>query len=169
MRSFLDRLYLFCGGLAACCMVGLLTMVLLGIVDRTLFRIPFKGTDSYAGYLMAGAGFLALAYTFGRNEHIRVTLVLNALKGKKRFALEMWALSAGVLLTGLFAFYAVRFAWQSHTMHDISTGMDATPLWLPQIPMAVGCVVLFIAFVDQWLQTLRRGEAQADAAQTRNE
>jgi TRAP-type C4-dicarboxylate transport system permease small subunit len=143
-------------------------MVLLGIVDR-YFSLPFKGTDAYSGYLMAGAGFLALAYTFGRNEHIRVTLLLNALHGRKRFALEMWALSMGVVLTGLFAFYAVKFMWQSYTLHDVSTGMDATPLWIPQIPMAIGCVVLLIAFVDQWLQTAHRGEAAPDAAQTRNE
>jgi TRAP-type C4-dicarboxylate transport system permease small subunit len=168
MRAFLDRLYLICGALAACCMVGLLAMVLLGIIDRTI-PIPFKGTDAYAGYLMAGTGFLALAYTFGRNEHIRVTLLLNALKGKSRFLLEMWSLTIGVVLTGLFAFYAVRFAWQSHTLHDISTGMDATPLWIPQIPMAIGCIVLLVALVDQWWQTWQRGEATADAEQARSE
>lgn len=168
MRAFLDRLYTLCGALAAICLVGLLVMILLGVIDRTI-PMPFEGTDAYAGYLMAGAGFLALAYTFGRNEHIRVTLLVNALTGKKRFYLEMWALSVGVVLTGLFAFYAVRFTWQSHTLHDVSTGLDATPLWIPQIPMAVGCVVFFIAFIDRWWQTFRRGEAATEAAQGRNE
>ena len=32
--------------------------------------------------------------------------------------------------------YSARLAWQSHVFHDISTGVDATPLWIPQLPMA---------------------------------
>jgi hypothetical protein len=39
------------------------------------------GTDAYAGYFMAASGFLALAHTLKHGEHIRVTLVINALKG----------------------------------------------------------------------------------------
>jgi hypothetical protein len=36
----------------------------------------------------------------------------------------------------------VRLVWQSRTFNDISQGNDATPLWIPQIAMAVGAVVL---------------------------
>jgi TRAP-type C4-dicarboxylate transport system permease small subunit len=62
MRRFLDTLYDSAAWLAALFMVGLLAMVLLGIVSRLLhFHVP--GTDAYAGYLMAGSGFLALAHT----------------------------------------------------------------------------------------------------------
>jgi hypothetical protein len=58
-------------------------MVLLSIVGRQLhFHLP--GTDAYAGYLMAAAGFLALAHTLKRGEHIRVTLLLSALQGRAR-------------------------------------------------------------------------------------
>jgi hypothetical protein len=42
----------------------------------------------------------------------------------------------------------VRLAWQSYQFHDISTGNDATPLWIPQLSMAAGNVILAIAFVD---------------------
>jgi TRAP-type C4-dicarboxylate transport system permease small subunit len=62
----------------------------------------------------------------------------------------MWALSAAVLLSGLFAWYAVRLSWNSHAFNDISTGNDATPLWIPQLAMAVGAVILLIAFLDEW-------------------
>ena len=49
----------------------------------------------------------------------------------------------------MFAWYCCRLAWQSRTFHDISTSSDATPLWIPQIGMAVGAVVLFIAIFDE--------------------
>jgi TRAP-type C4-dicarboxylate transport system permease small subunit len=115
---------------------------------------------------MAAAGFLALAHTLKRNEHIRVTLLLARLQGRARRGLEIWALSAAVFLSGLFAFYSVRLAWISRAINDMSTGNDATPLWIPQIAMAVGTVILFIAFVDDWVLHWkgRRQEVQPEEA-----
>ena len=162
MRKLLDALYDGAAGLAALFMIGLLAMVLLSIASRLLhFHVP--GTDAYAGYLMAAAGFLALAHTLKKGEHIRVTLLLSALKGKPRRALEIWSLAAASLLALLSAFYACRLSWQSYTFHDISTGNDATPLWIPQLAMAAGSVILAVAFVDELVLELRGQRAQPDA------
>jgi TRAP-type C4-dicarboxylate transport system permease small subunit len=148
MRKLLDGLYNSAAALAALFMVGLLAMVLLSIISRQLhFHVP--GTDAYAGYLMAASGFLALAHTLKRGEHIRVTLLLNALKGKAKKAMEIWALAVAALLALLFAVYSCKLAWQSRAFNDISTGSDATPLWIPQLAMALGAIILLIAFIDE--------------------
>ncbi|MEO8835633.1 MAG: TRAP transporter small permease [Caldimonas sp.] len=150
----LDRLYDLTAGLGAAAMVLLLVAVLLSIVSREIgFDVP--GIDAYAGYLMAAAGFLALAHTLKKGEHIRVTLLLSSLKGGARRGLEIWSLFAATLLAVLFAFYSCKLAWQSHSFHDISTANDATPLWLPQIAMALGTVVMAIAFVDELVLEIR--------------
>lgn len=147
MRRTLDRLYDGAAYIAALFMIGTLVMVLIGIAERYLdFHLP--GTDSYAGYCMAAAGFLALAHTLKRGEHIRVTLLLER-AGRARRGLELGALALGTLLAALFAYYSVRLAYQSWDFHDVSTGNDATPLWIPQIAMALGTIVLCIAFVDE--------------------
>ena len=154
MRKLLDALYDGAAGLAALFMVGLLGMVLLSIVSRQLdFHVP--GTDAYAGYLMAAAGFLALAHTLKKGEHIRVTLLLSHLQGGARRALELWSLAAASALATLSAIYSIRLAWQSHTFDDISTASDATPLWIPQLAMAAGTVILAIAFIDELVLELR--------------
>jgi TRAP-type C4-dicarboxylate transport system permease small subunit len=94
MRKLLDALYHSAAALAALFMVGLLVMVLLSILSRQFnFHVP--GTDAYAGYLMAASGFLALAHTLKHGEHIRVTLVIGALKGRWRKGAELWALGVG--------------------------------------------------------------------------
>ena len=161
MRRTLTFLYDASAWLAALAMIGVLLMVLLSIISRQVgFHVA--GTDAYAGYSMAAAGFLALAHTLKHNEHIRVTLLLGRLKGRARHALELWALSAAILLAGLFAFYSVRLAWQSHALNDISTGNDATRLWIPQLAMAAGTLVLLIAFVDEWVLELRGRRAAAE-------
>lgn len=166
MRKTLDALYGVAGWVAAVFMVGLLLMVLLTIVSRLLhFYVP--GTDAYAGYLMAGSGFLALAHTLKKGEHIRVSLLVNQLQGRSRFWLEVWALWLAIVLSGLLAYYSLRLAWQSHVFNDISTGNDATALWIPQIPMVLGALLMCVACIDELVLRWRgKGNAfvQAEAA-----
>ena len=169
MRRLLDFLYDSAAALAALFMVGLLGMVLLSIISRQFsFHVP--GTDAYAGYLMAAAGFLALAHTLKRGEHIRVTLLLNFLKGGLKKVFEIWALGVATLLAWLFAVYSCKLAWQSHAFNDISTGSDATPLWIPQIAMATGTVILAIAFLDELVLEIMNKRTPANAGEAlRNE
>jgi TRAP-type C4-dicarboxylate transport system permease small subunit len=107
------------------------------------------GTDSYAGYFMAGCGFLALAHTLKRGEHIRVSLIIEHLNAGPKRAVGLASLAVAALLSALFAYYSVRLAFQSWQFNDISTGNDATPLWIPQLAMAAGTLILFIAFADE--------------------
>ena len=57
MRRYLDALYDAAAYVAAFFMVGTLAMVSLGIVGR-MFNWFIAGTDAYAGYCMAAAGFV---------------------------------------------------------------------------------------------------------------
>ena len=153
MRRALDTLYNAAAYLAALFLIGTLIMVLLGIFGR-LLDFQVRGTDAYAGYFMAGSGFLALAHTLTRVELIRVTLILEHAGADVKRWLERWSLAVAMVLTVAFAWFSLRLAWQSHAFHDISTGNDATPLWIPQLSMAVGNVVLAIAFIDQFVGEL---------------
>src|SRR5437773_9586682 len=153
MRRLLYTLYSAAAYLAALFLIATLAMVLLGICGR-LFSFQIRGTDAYAGYFMSGSGFLALAHTLARGEHIRVNLILEHAGARVRRALERWSLAAASALSIGFAYFSVRLAWQSYALNDISTGNDATPLWLPQLAMAAGTVIFAIAFVDQFVREL---------------
>lgn len=147
MRAVLDFLYRTTGALAAIGMIGTLIFVATGIVSRPL-GIYLRGTDAYAGYTMAACGFLALAYTFKHGEHIRVSLLLDRLGLRMRRVAEWFSLLVGVAVTGTLAFYSARMAWFSYEFGDRSQGIDATPLWMPQMFMVLGTTVLFIALLD---------------------
>jgi TRAP-type C4-dicarboxylate transport system permease small subunit len=170
MRRALDALYDAAGYLAAFFLVMTLVWVGVGIAGRVLY-FYVRGTDAYAGYTMAACAFLALAHTLKHNEHIRVELVLQKAGPRLRRALQIWSYAAATLLAALFAFYSVRLAWQSFLFGDVSQSHDATPLWIPQIAMALGTVVLFIAFADEFLIELRgrRAPPKGDAAATHHE
>ena len=164
LRKFLDLSYDAAGYLAAFFMVGILVMVLASVLGR-MAGFNLRGSDAYAGYCMAAASFLALAHTLKRGEHIRVTLFLERFGARARRALDLWCHVAGTFFCAALAFYSSRLAWQSRAFNDISQGNDATPLWIPQIAMAAGSIVLLVAMVDDLVLLLRGRElatARAD-------
>lgn len=154
--------------LASVAMLGAFASVALGILAR-LMRWDIPGLDAYAGYAIAAALFLALPGTLVRGEHIRVTLVLERMPAAARAALEWWCLLAGLSLSLFTAWYAARMVWVSHLTHDVSPAADATPLWLPQLAMALGCMGLAMAFAQAVWRRWHGRELIAAAAAARTE
>ncbi len=152
MRRFLDTLYLTSGYGAAVALVAILGLVVAQMAARWS-GILFAGSANYAGYMMAAASFLALAYTFGRNEHIRVGMLLEH-AGRFRRALEIWCYTVASAISLFFAWYAVRAPLFSYRLGDVSQGQDGTPLWIPQTVMAVGAVILALAVIDALVRVL---------------
>ena len=153
MRRSLDCFYGGLMGLSAVAMAACFACVMLGIADRQ-FALGLRGLDAYAGYAIAAALFLALPGTLQKGEHIRVTLLLQRVAAAWRTALEWWCLIGGSMLSAMLAFYAVRLVWLSWLTHDVSPSSDATPLWLPQLAMALGCIGLAVGLLDSALSRL---------------
>ena len=82
----------------------------------------------------------------------RIIPSMSPRQARRRF---LGSLAAAALLALAFAWYSVRLAWQSHQFNDVSTGNDATPLWIPQLTMAAGTVIFAIAFIDELVLELR--------------
>lgn len=161
MRQLLDRVFNAVGYLAGIFMVGTLLAVLTSIAGRLVPALDLPGADAYAGYCMACSAFLALAPTLRRGEHIRVTLLLNLLPQTPRKTLDILCHVVAIGIAGALAWYSVRLVAQSREFFDISTGLDATPLWIPQLGMALGTSLLVLAFAGD-LILLLRGEALRD-------
>lgn len=146
MRIFIERLFQISGWLAGLFMALTLLSVLSSILGRLLPTLALPGADAYAGYCMAVAAFLSLGSTLRHGEHIRVTLVLNRLPERMRYRLDIFCHVMALAVALLLAWYAVRLVRQSFLFNDISPGLDATPLWIPQIGMALGSALLALAF-----------------------
>lgn len=154
MSRWLTLFYRLLTALAAVAMVTAFVDVMLGIVSRRLgFNI--RGLDAYAGYAIAAALFLALPGTLRNGDHIRVTLLLQQAPKRLRNALEYWCLVAGILVSLYLAWYACRLVWLSKLLNDVSQAADATPLWIPQISMALGCIGFALALMEALLARLK--------------
>ncbi len=158
IRYLLDRLYDAAGALAAPALVALLLIIIIlaQILTRWL-DIAFPGGTEYAGYCMAAASFLALAHTLRHGAHIRVELLAQRLPGRSRRALEILATAIAAGLGWYFAWFAARGVRVSRMIGDVSQGQDATPLWIPQLVMAAGALLLAVALTDHLVSLARGG------------
>ena len=158
MRVWLDRLYDLAGALAALFLIILLIIICLQMIARWSGMV-FLGSTAYAGYCMAAASFFALAHTLNHGGHIRVSLVLSQL-GRFRRVAEIWCFAIGSVLAVFLAFYAIKAVQVSIKLNDISQGQDATPIWIPQVPMALGATLFAVAMIDRLILILRGGSYQ---------
>ncbi|KPP87029.1 MAG: TRAP-type C4-dicarboxylate transport system, small permease component [Rhodobacteraceae bacterium HLUCCO07] len=155
LRRALDALYLAGGVIAAFFTIAILVIIVAQMIARWTGAV-FPGATDYAGYCMAAASFFAFAYALNHGAHIRVSLFLNVL-GRHRVKGELWCFGMGAAISSYFAWYGVRSMWESLKWNDISQGLDRTPIWIPQLSMAVGTVLLAIAFWDNFARLIMTG------------
>lgn len=154
MRSLLDPFYRLLGALGALFILATLIIEVGNIVGRRL-GYSMAGVDAYAGYTLAAGSFLALAAALRHGDHIRVTLIIQRFTGRPRWWIEVFCLAVATLLSAYFAWFAARLVWGSYVYHDVSQNVDATPLWIPQLSMAIGLGGLFLAFLEELIYALR--------------
>lgn len=161
MRAFLDGLYRVSGVVAAVFLALIAALVLVQIVGRALGMLV-PSTDDIAGFFLIATSFLALAHTLKAKGHIRVELLLQRLPAGLRRPVGLTALAVGALVTVYFAWFTIDLAWLSWRFGDMSQGVFAVPLWIPQCVMALGLIILAVAFVDEFARALRGGAPAVD-------
>jgi TRAP-type C4-dicarboxylate transport system permease small subunit len=178
MRSALDRLYAVSGALSAGFLVAICVIVLAQVgcnaIDAVIqlfggepIGLVIPSYAEFAGFFLAAASFLALAYTLRAGAHIRVLLVLQRLPASAQRAAELWCVAAASFVSAYFAWYTWKLVAESYAYNDMSPGIIPVALWIPQSAMALGLSVLAIALLDE-LVSLLRGRparyAQSEAA-----
>jgi TRAP-type C4-dicarboxylate transport system permease small subunit len=172
MRKALDCLYTASGVAAAFFLVAIFVIVLAQVGANSIDYVisMFAGrplglvVPSYAeiaGFFLAAASFLALPYAMRHGSHIRVTLVLMTLPEAARRVAAVLVCAVGAMTSAYFAYYAWQLVIESHEFGDLSPGLVAVPLWIPQMPIAIGASILAICLVDSAIRFIQDG---SDAA-----
>jgi TRAP-type C4-dicarboxylate transport system permease small subunit len=168
MRTFLDWLYRASGAVAAFFLVAICVVVLLqvgaNLIDALIkafggepIGLVIPSYAEFAGFFLAAASFLALAYTLRAGGHIRVELVLQRFGPRGRHTAEIWCVAASAAVSLYFTWYCAGLVLESIEFRDVSPGIVPVPLWIPQTAMALGLAVLAIALLDELVSLLRGG------------
>ncbi len=76
----------------------LMVIIAIDVFGRVLFNTPFKGTPELVSNSILAITFLEIPYVLHRGNHVRSTLLLSRLNPKVKFALELFAFVAGIVM-----------------------------------------------------------------------
>ena len=147
MRKLLNNIYLASGYLSGLSILMITLLIVAQVVGR-LFGFIVPSAEDFAVYSLAAATFFGLAYTFHEGGHIRVTLAIKVLPSKIRRLQEGFILILATLLAFYMAYYMVHLAWESYDFEEVSYGYIPIPLWMPQVPVALGSIMFALAIAD---------------------
>ena len=153
-RLVLDGLYLVAGWLAGLSIVAIGVLMLLLSVGRE-FAINIRGGDEISAWLCAAAAYLGLAHTFKTGDLVRVGLLVEKLQGERRRLAEAAVLAAAAFIAGYFAWYCLDLIWDSWRFRERSQGIISIPIWIPQLCLALGAAIFFVAVIDELVRVLR--------------
>lgn len=137
-------------------------LVAVEVIGRNLFAFSTMIADEYSGYLCGAAIMFGGAYALAQDVFIHVDIVYRFFRGKfKRIVDALCALTAlaycGVLLK--YCGSAVIYAYQNGTT---SNTIAFTPLYIPQMALAIGIIMLAAQIIVNFGNTLIRKEEGVD-------
>lgn len=84
-----------------------------------------------------------------------MTLVIQRLSIGSRKLQEAVILTLGLGLAAFIAYASGYMVYESYIYEEVSYGYIPVPLWIPQLPVAIGALALFFAVLDAWVGSLR--------------
>lgn len=122
-------------------------MIVYEVICRSIFNTPTEWVMEISTYCVVVAGFLGMGVAYAGKKHIHVDILISRLSPKARCYIEF-----GTAFIG--AFYSLIFMQQSWEMAMFSLEINncapttlSTPLWIPQISMPIGLLVLLLQII----------------------
>lgn len=162
LESVADWISLIAAFLAAACIVALTGLILAEIFVALFARfIPSVPSGigigwEYSAYLMGGAFLLGSGMTLRAGQQIRVELLLRARDGRYARVMEIASALLGSVATVFLAVTLVQFTYRTFISGEVSQD-SFTPLWIPQVALSVGAIVLALQMVVRTIISLTNG------------
>ncbi len=157
LRRTLDWLFSAAAAVAACCVLGIFVLMIVGGVGRQL-NLKVSGINDIVAWLCAAAAFFAMAHSFKHGDFVRVTLLLEKVSDKTRRILDMVCLSIAAVAVAYLTYSATAFTYESYEFAEMATGLVVIPIWIPQATFVIGCWLLLLAVLDELWIVLRGGK-----------
>jgi TRAP-type C4-dicarboxylate transport system permease small subunit len=148
VRTFLDRLFNATGAIAAIFVFSIFAVMIITSTMRML-GLNTGGSEDVVSWLTAAAAFFGMGHAFKHGDFVRVELLISKMAPAKRRFFELITLTAGSVFTGYVAWSVCSYVWEIFKFNDLSQGLVVVPMWIPQLSIVIGSLLLFLAFVDE--------------------
>jgi TRAP-type C4-dicarboxylate transport system permease small subunit len=174
MRGLLKVIDLLCGagaavGALAC--LALAVMLVVEVITTSFLAWSQPWAVEYSGYLLAPTLFAGAGWTLSRGGHIRVAVLLDMMPPAMLRAVDLACSAAALLVTAYVTQALTHNALRSLEIGTVSYYPSRTPVWIPQMVLAVGWGLLTLGVLARLLRLVAgeppetpRATAKADPA-----
>ena len=145
--------------LCAALILALCVVVLYEIAARYLFDAPTIWAQEISVYLLLACAFFGFAPTMHAGEHIRIDLLVKRFGTRVRSALELLTCLAIAAFAAIAAWGGYETVLQSLRFGRRSLTLLAIPVWIPQLVLPAGMLLLLAAAL---LRAWQAGRALRD-------
>jgi len=154
------------------CVAALVVMLLVigtDILTRSVFNFSFEISDELGGYMLVVITFLSLSVCQINDSFHHVELVQARLSPFWRAVSHVIFDLLSLTFAALLLWQLVRFELSSYRFDNRAPTYLGTPLWLPQLAMALGAAALCFSLVRTLAADVARLRACRRATEGRGE
>lgn len=130
------------GAVSGILILGVLALTAVSVFNRYALNRPVMGTDEATGFLVVAIVMLGAAEALRRGDHIRIDILFDHLGPRAHRWLDVWSLCAVLLFAVLLMIKGWETVAFTRMFGAYSTGYLAMPLWIPQLALVIGAILL---------------------------
>lgn len=133
-----------CGALSAALILVIFVQIVVAVTRRYVFDRPLQWSDEMIGYLLVTLVMLGAAEALRRGDHISIDLLsakLNPRHRRFQTAFANLSVMAFAVIAGVSIWDSIAFA---RSFGSYSVGYIEIETWIPQVPVVIGMVLLFL-------------------------
>ena len=140
--------------LSSLAMLSIVGLILVEIVLRTLFHTSTLISDEYSGYMMVATIMMGVSYTFAQGSHIRITIITERLHGRAAQGLDLIVTLVALALCSYALYHSLWMVQDTFSYRILADSLSETPLYIPQVMIPVGFLLLEMQLVAHFLRRL---------------
>lgn len=145
----------FCGAISTALVLVVLIQITFAVTRRYLMGRPLQWNDEMVGYLLVTMVMLGAAEALRRGDHIAIDLAtarLGPRMGRIQSVFASFTIMVFAVIVGMSTWDSISFA---RAFGSYSVGYIEIQTWIPQVPVVIGSMLLFLAAGLRLLRSIR--------------
>jgi TRAP-type C4-dicarboxylate transport system permease small subunit len=159
-----DRLEEWLCYVSALAVAAMMLITTLEVVARAAFYKSVPGSYEYVSLLFVYLIYLGLAFSQRHDAHITIGIVYDKLPRKARQIVQGTFLLVALVFFIALAWTSADSAWSNYVLGDTVLGTIQIETWWARAGVPVGCAMLALRFLTQFLRLITSGELYEEKA-----
>ncbi len=152
-----DRVYLWMGYLCGGIFLMLGLFITYQVVARKIGWAMAPGMDLMSGFALAMAVTWAFSYALRTGSHVRIDVLLPFMPPKIRAVADWMALFSIFFFVAITAWKTWEMTLKSYEIGAVTNTYPLTPLWAPQVVVAIGFSMLGLTALHMMVNSIAEG------------